>query len=166
MSDPQTPEEMEAAERERRMRDAALNQAAMNQTAAEEKVRAEKEAAVQAQKKADKVAAKQAKDAPDTSAAARLKTFEIEHLGREGKEPVRINGEIERGVGSPYAKLTDEQRAHYVALEKLVEAEAALDAANAAKGKAEADCKIATSAVETAGKKATEAEAAKEKADA
>jgi len=92
----------------------------------------------------------------DATALGRLKAFEIQYLGLDGNEPVRINGEIERGVGSPFAKLTDEQRAQYAALEKLVAAEAAFAAANAARSQAEADCKVA----------AREVDAAKVKADA
>ena len=145
-----TPEDQEAERIRLENEYAAVNAAAMNTPAPKPVVKPTPKADIKA----------------DTSAVGRLKAFEIEHLGANGKEPVRINGEIERGVGSPYAKLTDEQRAQYVALEKLVEAEAALDAANAARSNAEADCKVAAIAVEAAGKKASEAEVKKEKADA
>lgn len=95
-------------------------------------------------------------DAPrtDAGAAARLQAFEDEHLG---KDAVRINGQIERGIGSPFAKLSDAHRAQHVALEKLVAAEAVLIAANAALSKADADCQIAASAVAAAEEKANAA---------
>lgn len=91
--------------------------------------------------------------ADDASAAARLQAFEDEHLGVDA---VRINGQIERGVGSPFAKMSDAERAQHTALENLVAAEAKLADAHGALMKADADCEAAAAAVD----------AAKEKADA
>lgn len=78
-----------------------------------------------------------------TPAHERLRAFEDEHFG---KDAVRIDGQIERGSGSPYAEMSDEKRARYAALERLVVAEknladahAALIAADEAYGKAEAE---------------------------
>lgn len=88
---------------------------------------------------------------PETSAAARLQAFEDEHLGVDA---VRINGQIERGVGSAYAKMSDEERAQHVALENLVAAEAKLIDAHTALMKADADCEAAAAAVEMAKEKA------------
>lgn len=73
---------------------------------------------------------------PKTGAAARIRAFEDEVFG---KRAVRIDGKIERGVGSPYAKMTEEQRQQYEALEKLAAAETNLAAAHAALLQAEQD---------------------------
>jgi hypothetical protein len=75
-------------------------------------------------------------DQPQTDSAARLRAFEDEVFG---KRAVRIEGKIERGVGSPYAAMTDERKAQYAALEALVVAEQKLADATAAVGAAEAD---------------------------
>jgi hypothetical protein len=69
-------------------------------------------------------------------AADRLRAFEDEHFG---KDAVRIDGQIERGVGSPFASMTDEDRAKYGALERLVVAEQKLADAHAALVQADAD---------------------------
>jgi hypothetical protein len=90
----------------------------------------------------------------ETSAAARLKAFEDEHLGVDA---VRINGQIERGVGSQFAKMSDAERAQHAALENLVAAEAKLIDAHTALMKADADCEAAAAAVETAEEKANAA---------
>ena len=65
-----------------------------------------------------------------------------------GKDAVRIDGKIERGVGSPYANLTDEQRRQYEALERLAMAEQNLANAKGALIQAEADHIEAVKAVE------------------
>ncbi len=105
-----------------------------------ERVRLEQEAAdkARADKKAAKAAAKQAQEAPvdGPTSADRMRAFEDEVFG---KRAVRINGAIERGVGSPYAAMTDERKAQYAALEALVAAEQKLNDATAAVGAAEAE---------------------------
>lgn len=67
-------------------------------------------------------AAKPAETAPVT-AAAKLRAFEDKTFG---KDAPRINGELERGVGSPYSRMTVEQKAHHASLENLVKAEKAV----------------------------------------
>lgn len=52
--------------------------------------------------------------------AARLRAFEDKVLG---ENCARIAGNIERGVGSPFAGLSDQQKAHHAALEALAAAE-------------------------------------------
>lgn len=70
------------------------------------------------------------------TAKQRLRAFEDEVLGEKA---VRISGHIERGSGSHFqTKMTDEQRAHHAALERLVEAEQKLADASAALAGAEA----------------------------
>lgn len=70
------------------------------------------------------------------TAKERLRAFEDEILGEKA---VRISGHIERGSGSHFqTKMTDEQRAHHAALERLVEAEQKLADASAALATAEA----------------------------
>jgi hypothetical protein len=59
----------------------------------------------------------------NTPASQTLADLELELFG---PNPVRLHGRIERGSGSPYQALLPEQRAHYDAVEKLVEAEDAL----------------------------------------
>ncbi len=73
---------------------------------------------------------------PKSDSAARLRRFEDEVFG---KRAVRIDGKIERGVGSPYAMMSDERKAQYAALEDLVAAEQKLNDATAAVGAAEAE---------------------------
>lgn len=68
-------------------------------------------------------------DADPQSASARLRAFEDE---RFGPEAVRIEGKVERGHGSPFAVMSDEDKARYAALERLVETEQALADAHAA----------------------------------
>lgn len=79
-----------------------------------------------------------AKAAPADAAnsADRIRAFEDEVFG---KRAVRINGQIERGVGSPFASMTDERKAQYAALEDIVAAEQRLNEATAAAAQAEAD---------------------------
>lgn len=70
------------------------------------------------------------------TAKERLRAYEDEVLGEKA---VRISGHIERGSGSHFqTKMTDDQRAHHAALERLVEAEQKLADAGAALASAEA----------------------------
>jgi hypothetical protein len=103
------------------------------------------------------IAAKPAEKAPVT-AADKLRAFEDKHLG---KDCSRISGEIERGVGSPYAGMKPHLKAHHASLENLVKAEKAVADASAdleaAKAKHAAAVKTsddASKAVETADKAA------------
>lgn len=88
-------------------------------------------------------------EAPQT-ASARLRAFEDEVFGPDA---VRINGHIERGVGSHFQnpkKMTAEQRAHHAALERLVKTEAKVADASAALAKAESDHEAALKAADQA----------------
>jgi hypothetical protein len=89
------------------------------------------------------------------SAAQRLRAFEDEVFG---KKVSRINGEVERGIGSPYADMTQRQKAHYAALEKLVAAEKDMSDASAALAAAEAAHAAATKASDDAAKAMDESE--------
>lgn len=85
------------------------------------------------------------------TAKTKLRAFEDDVFG---EKVGRINGDIERGIGSPYAAMTPHQQAHYAALEKLVAAEkgmadasatlAAAEAAHAAAAKTAADAEQAS----------------------
>jgi len=141
---------MTRAQDQKDERDAAL-------TAERERLERESAAEIERnnqQAMTDRKPASAAKPEDQTGAAARMQAFEDEHLG---KDAVRINGQIERGIGSPFAKLSDAHRAQHVALENLVAAEAALIAANAALSKADADCQMAAKVVEAAEEKANAA---------
>lgn len=116
-----TPEEQEA-ERVR-----------LEKASADEKARAEKEAAAKPKRNY------KLKDAPvegGPNSTDRIRAFEDEVFGRRA---VRMNGQIERGVGSPYSQMTDERKAQYAALEDIVAAEQRLNDATAAAAVAEAD---------------------------
>ena len=65
---------------------------------------------------------------PPRSAKDRLRAFEDKHLGHDVQ---RIDGVIERGHGSAFKALPAEKQAEYVAIEKLVEAEAKVASASA-----------------------------------
>lgn len=80
-------------------------------------------------------------------AAARIRAFEDEHLG---KDAVRINDRIERGSGSPFAALSPEHKRQYAALEKLVVAEQKLADAHAALIQADVEHDAALAAAEPA----------------
>jgi hypothetical protein len=99
-------------------------------------------------------------DAPVT-AASKLRAFEDEHLG---KDATRINGELERGVGSRWAGLGSHKKAHHAALEKLVKAEQGVADASAALDAAESGHAAAVKASEIAEQAAADAEAADEAA--
>jgi hypothetical protein len=122
--------------------------------AAAERARAEKErSSMPAENQPER------KSAPATDTAARLRAFEDEVFG---KRAVRINGQIERGVGSPYADMSDERKAQYAALEALVAAEQRLNDATGAAAQAEADRAVAEENLarceKAAGDKTVEAE--------
>lgn len=90
---------------------------------------------------------------PEVSPAAeRLRAFEDERLG---KDIHRIDDKVERGHGSLYqTKLTDKDRAHHAALERLVAAEEKLATAKAATAIAQAEAEAAYAAAEEAVEKA------------
>lgn len=71
----------------------------------------------------------------DLTAAQKLRAFEDEHLG---KDAVRIDGDLERGAGSRFQAMTDDQRAQHKALENLVAAEKKMADAIAALATAQA----------------------------
>jgi hypothetical protein len=68
-------------------------------------------------------------EASEPAAAQRLREFEDEHLGADA---VRIRGQVERGHGSLFQRLSPEHQKAYAAIEKTAEAEhnAALAAAD------------------------------------
>jgi hypothetical protein len=100
--------------------------------------------------------AKPLSSAPVT-ARDKLRAFEDKHFG---KDVPRINGEIERGVGSPYANMTPHQKAHYASLEQLVKAEKAAADASAALADAESKHETAKKASDAADKAVVEADKA------
>jgi hypothetical protein len=71
-----------------------------------------------------------------TTARTRLRDFEHDMLG---EDTPRIDGHIERGHGSMYARLTHEERAQHTALERLVAAEQKVADTSAALEKAKID---------------------------
>jgi len=73
--------------------------------------------------------------AEPVTAKTKLRAFEDATFG---KDAGRINGEVERGVGSPFARMTPEQKKQHAALERLVVAEQKLADASAELSKAEA----------------------------
>lgn len=81
------------------------------------------------------------------AAKARLRAFEDDVLG---KDAGRINGEVERGVGSPFAAMTPQQKAHHAALEQLVAAENGMADASAKLASAEAAHAAAAKTAEAA----------------
>lgn len=96
----------------------------------------------------DKQPALVVEDAPLT-AAARLRAFEDDVFGEKAS---RINGAVERGVGSPYADMTPRQKAHYAALEQMVAAEKRVSDATAELAAAEAAHEAAAKASDDAAK--------------
>lgn len=64
----------------------------------------------------------------DLPAGRRLRAFEDEHLGPDVS---RINGSIERGHGSRFQRMHDDEKAEHAALERLMEAEKELQTATA-----------------------------------
>lgn len=59
----------------------------------------------------------------------RLRAFEDATLGEDHP---RHKGAPEKGVGSPFSRMTDQQKAHHAALENLIAAEKEHQAASAA----------------------------------
>lgn len=66
---------------------------------------------------------------PADRAHQRLRAFEDEHLG---EDVPRISGKIERGHGSKYQRLSDDEKAEHAALERLMQAEKDMQDATAA----------------------------------
>jgi|KBSMisStandDraft_5_1062788.scaffolds.fasta_scaffold207592_2 transcription initiation factor TFIIIB Brf1 subunit/transcription initiation factor TFIIB len=102
--------------------------------------------------------------APRASAGTakdKLRGFEDAHFG---KNAVRIRGHIEKGYGSPFKDMPAEKHAEYAALEKLVEAEAKVDEANAALSAAKSnhDTALAALALATKASETAAAEARKQ----
>lgn len=79
------------------------------------------------------------------SSAQRLRDFEDKHLGPKHS---RLNGQIERGIGSPFAGLDDNRKAHHAALEAQIAAESEHQAAVAAADAAAEKLKAATERAE------------------
>jgi hypothetical protein len=98
----------------------------------------------------------QAAKAPVT-AADQLRAFEDDHFG---KDAPRINGELERGVGSPYSRMTHYQKRHYESLEHLVKAEKKVADATAELETAKAKHVAAVKVSEDAAKAIVEADKA------
>ncbi len=73
--------------------------------------------------------------AAPATAKDKLRAFEDEVFG---KDVGRINGDVERGIGSPYAAMTPHQKAHYASLEQLMKAEKTMADATATLADAEA----------------------------
>jgi hypothetical protein len=80
-----------------------------------------------------------------TSAVDRLRAFEDEKLG---KDTPRQNGAIERGVGSHFSRMSDEDKAMHAKIEKLIETEGKLSAAHTALLTADAEHDAALKAVD------------------
>ena len=97
------------------------------------------------------------------TAADKLREFEDKTFG---KDAPRINGELERGVGSPYSRMTPEQKRHYESLEHLVKAEKKVADASAELDAAKTKHDAAVKTTEDAAKAIVEADkAAKIEAD-
>lgn len=77
-----------------------------------------------------------ADEAEKSPAAQRLREFEDAEFG---PDVVRINGNIERGYGSPFKEMPEAKRRKHAALEKLVVTEQKLDDAHTALMQADAD---------------------------
>lgn len=82
-----------------------------------------------ADRKAAQAAAPEPEPQPENDAAARMRAFEDQHIGADAH---RIDGQVERGVGSLYSRLSPARHRHYEALERLVASEQKLAAAHAA----------------------------------
>lgn len=80
----------------------------------------------------------------EVTAHERLKAFEDKHLANAP----RINGHIEKGIGSHFSRMTDEHKAHHDALTELVEAEKAHVEAGRAEAAAHARLEAAIKRVE------------------
>lgn len=78
-------------------------------------------------------------------AQQRLRDFEDKNVGVDA---VRVEGKIERGIGSKFSLMSEEQRAEHAALERLVEAEQNLLRATAALAEAKAEFTAALEAAD------------------
>lgn len=78
----------------------------------------------------------------------RLKAYEAEVFADSKIEVVRIGDRLERGNGSAFAALTDEQKSRHAAFERLIVAHDKLDAAQAALSVAEHEAAEAERAVD------------------
>ena len=95
-------------------------------------------------------------------ASQRLRAFEDE---RFGSDEFRLNGEIQKGHGSKWRTLTNEQRAYHASLERLVAAERHFSVAQGAAEKAKLELDAANERVKVSEEAAKQSEA-KAKADA
>jgi hypothetical protein len=84
---------------------------------------------------------------PENDVAARRRAFEDKHLGHDA---VRINGQVERGVGSLYSRLSDARKREYDALERAAQTEARLAEAHTALVAADAEHEAAMAALDAA----------------
>ena len=100
-------------------------------------------------------AAKPAEKAPDT-AKTKLRGFEDAHFGRDA---TRINGEVERGIGSRFGSMSPTKAAEYAALEALVKAEDDIADSSAALDQAKRDHDVALKRLAAAQKASTDAAA-------
>ena len=88
-----------------------------------------------------------AHDMEPTPARDRMRAFEDEHLG---EDVPRIEGQVERGVGSTYHKLSDARKRHYEAIEAMIVAEDAVADARAKLAVAESNLAEAAAAADRA----------------
>lgn len=86
-------------------------------------------------------------EASEPAAAQRLREFEDEHLGADA---VRIRGQVERGHGSLFQRLSPEHQKAHAAIEKTVATEQKLADAHAALLTAEAEHNAALAAADDA----------------
>lgn len=93
-------------------------------------------------------------EAPPQTAAVRMREFEDEVFG---KDVTRISGQVERGHGSLYSRLTHEQQHHHTALEHLVKTEKRVADASVELAKAETEHASAEKAAEAASEAADDA---------
>ena len=100
-------------------------------------------------------AAKPAEKTPDT-AKTKLRGFEDAHFGRDA---TRINGEVERGIGSRFGSMSPTKAAEYAALEALVKAEDDIADSSAALEQAKRDHDVALKRLAAAQKASVDAAA-------
>lgn len=93
--------------------------------------------------------AKIEQEASEPAAAAdRLRAFEEKHLGAD---VVRIDGEIERGIGSKFSLMSDFDKSMHAALERLAAAEQRMLKATGELDEAKRELAAATDAVDAHG---------------
>lgn len=85
----------------------------------------------------------------EVSAEARQRAFEDEYFG---EDEVRIDGQVQRGHGSFFARMPQDVKVHYHALEQAVTAEKEVAAAHAALAAAEQKAETAEARVEATAK--------------